>query len=121
TKSFARLDRDRDRAGCARSALRCVRRRAGALSLRRAGSRRRTRAPVVRAVRAARVLRARGRVGARSARRVGRERARARPHQARPPAVGRGLIALELAVAVSALERLRLYRHEYGLTELRLY
>src|SRR5258708_40285765 len=31
------------------------------------------------------------------------------------------LIVLELVVAASALERLRLYRHEYGLTELRLY
>jgi hypothetical protein len=31
------------------------------------------------------------------------------------------LVALELVVAASALERLRLYQHEYGLTELRLY
>src|SRR5579872_546819 len=31
------------------------------------------------------------------------------------------LVALELVVAASALQRLRLYLHEYGLTELRLY
>ena len=31
------------------------------------------------------------------------------------------LIALELVVAVSALQRLRLYEHEYGLTELRVW
>jgi hypothetical protein len=31
------------------------------------------------------------------------------------------LIALELAVAASALDRLRLYEHQFGLTELRLY
>ena len=31
------------------------------------------------------------------------------------------LVALELVVAVSALQRLRLYEHEYGLTELRIW
>jgi uncharacterized protein DUF4153 len=31
------------------------------------------------------------------------------------------LVALELVVAVSALQRLRLYEHQFGLTELRLY
>ncbi|HEY2355409.1 MAG TPA: DUF4173 domain-containing protein [Gaiellaceae bacterium] len=31
------------------------------------------------------------------------------------------LVALELVVAVSALQRLRLYEHEYGLTELRVW
>jgi hypothetical protein len=32
-----------------------------------------------------------------------------------------GLVALELVVAVSALQRLRVYVHQYGLTELRVY
>jgi uncharacterized protein DUF4153 len=36
-------------------------------------------------------------------------------------AMSAALIALELVVAVSALQRLRLYEHEYGLTELRIW
>jgi hypothetical protein len=36
-------------------------------------------------------------------------------------ALSAALVALELVVAVSALQRLRLYEHEYGLTELRIW
>jgi 4-amino-4-deoxy-L-arabinose transferase-like glycosyltransferase len=45
----------------------------------------------------------------------------AREHRRLVRALSAVLVALELAVAVSALQRLRVYEQQYGLTELRIY